>query len=411
MSQPNSGPKPQRAVFRQQQQQQKPQPSGKRKGRKRNKQNNTRVVQSGSNYSQMISARGVADNKMLKRIGISVPRLSNTAMGFFKCAFAPPDFNNTGFAGVPDAFRGKSLVKKHKYVSQQTLTANTDVYYLLLPIPGSAFYSVNAGAVGTAIVQGSVFNAISYSDRASLFGAGSSNTADVVDSFRYLSNHIEIIPTCNATQWGGSITAWKAPIKVQLAGNAGAGLWSITGLQACNAQNPECYTGPFNQGLYAGCFNESSDWSFASVVEGVVNIPNGAPAGGEFGQIATASAFPGYDNNFEALIVKISNPLGSANSCIVKTWSCVEYKVQPGTGLYEYATVSPKEEHNVMALYKEITMSLPVGVSFLDNDTFWQRVLGIVRGLTKAGTALPGPYGMVSGGANMIAEGINSLAF
>jgi hypothetical protein len=56
-----------------------------------------------------------------------------------------------------------------------------------------------------------------------------------------------------------------------------------------------------------------------------------------------------------------------------------------------------------------VILQLPVGVSFLENGDFWKRVLGIIKNISGALSVLPGPYGAISSGVNMMATGIDSL--
>jgi hypothetical protein len=81
------------------------------------------------------------------------------------------------------------------------------------------------------------------------------------------------------------------------------------------------------------------------------------------------------------------------------------------SGLYEYSTMSPGYKPRTIELYKQIVMSLPVAVSSFDNDTFWKRVLDIMRGITKVGSAIPGKYGVALGGMSTLLDAINDIAY
>lgn len=53
-------------------------------------------------------------------------RLTNDGLAFLKCAFAPPDFSDTQVRGIPDNYRGKTLLKKHRLTASTTLFATSD---------------------------------------------------------------------------------------------------------------------------------------------------------------------------------------------------------------------------------------------------------------------------------------------
>jgi len=340
--------------------------------------------------------------------------LSKEGMSFLKCAFAPPDFAANDVAGVPDDYRGPSLVKKHRFVgSLNNSVANTDTYVLLAPIPGVAYFTFTIAA-GSIPGSGTVFQGVGYSDSGTIFG--NANTSDnIVDKFRFISNHIEIIPTVNQMSWTGNIQAWKLPIQFQMRPSGTAtgaqDIMTISGLNGIQSTNSNQWTGPVNLGVYTAAYNTSCNFGFTPIASGypgaVVPLTIGSS---DWGQLNCApTSFTGLDNNFDSVIIKITGQGANVlNSFIVKTWACVEYQVVTGSMLYEYQTLSP---HDTLALelYRCIILQLPVGVSFEDNEGFWMRVLKIMKSLTSAGMSLPGPYGLMSGGANAILGGIESL--
>jgi len=77
----------------------------------------------------------------------SMTRLASTVDGlaFLKCAFAAPDFESDSAAGVPDEYSGRTLTKKHRYISTFT-GGTTDTFFLLLPTPGVAYWTAIAPA-------------------------------------------------------------------------------------------------------------------------------------------------------------------------------------------------------------------------------------------------------------------------
>lgn len=357
----------------------------------------------GNSYERLRSKMSsISKNKALTPDGVA----------FLKCAFAPPDFQASRIGGIPDQFEGQSLVKKHRLVLSRVFAANLDHYILLAPVPGYSHFTTSV-APGTPILNTTLWQGIPYSDLQSLFGANTigQEAADIVTKFRFASNHIEIVPTVNAMSWTGTIQAFKIALDVTWPQGGGVGDHvGLQGLNGVNATNANQYTGPFNLGVYSGCYTRASTFQFNSIMENSINLPRILDvAQGEFGQLLGAPYMTGMDNQFESLVVKITGIGTNPNdSCVIKTWACVEYLINPGSGLYEYSTLSPCDEL-ALQLYRKIVVELPVGVSYLDNDTFWQRVLNIIRMVSGSLTVLPGPYGMAAGGINSLATAIGQL--
>jgi hypothetical protein len=344
-----------------------------------------------------------------KMVSVNRKRLTPGGEAFLKCAFAPPDFAASAPTGVPDDFRGTSLLKKHRLVSTFNCTSSsTDCYILLTPSVGGVAYWTALVAAGTGFPSTGNFTPVYYSDTTALF-SGPGAMASNFTKFRYVSNHIELIPTMNQMSWAGSIQAWKIPIAMAIRSTTTVAdnLYTVTGLESINATNANQYTGPANLGVYSAAYNTGANFDFQPIIEGVVQVPNSIVSGTDYGRLA--GAIGGIDPNFDSVIIKISG-MGTnvLNSFIVKTWACIEYQVQVNSSVYEYQTLSPCDPY-AMELYRAIILQLPVGVSFLDNDGFWQRVLGIIKTVSGALSAIPGPYGAIAGGVNAISTGIESL--
>jgi len=54
-------------------------------------------------------------------------------------------------------------------------------------------------------------------------------------------------------------------------------------------------------------------------------------------------------------------------------------------------------------------LDLPVGVPFEENENFWNRVLRIIQMVSGATSLIPGPYGQISRGVNLLSGGALSL--
>lgn len=337
-------------------------------------------------------------------------RLSKDGLSFLKCAFAPPDFDNTRVMGVPDNFQGKSLIKRSRNTASITFNSGLDYYIILAPIPGCA-YALATVPAGNAIAYNTIFTMYYYPDSHTLFFPNSGapgNAADILSKFRFVSNHIEIVPTMNAMNWSGSIQSWKLPLAVEATGSPLT--YCMNGLQSCNGSNCNQYTSSFNMGVYAGAYNVGPDFDFAPILDNTDSVPESTPGSpnGPWGQFQSGSGvFTGFDNNFESVLVKITG-LTSNQTALIKIWSCVEYQVNTGAILYDYQTLSPRDD-KALELYRAIVMELPVAVSCFDNDGFWRRVLDIIRSVSRGLSYIPGPYGLAAQGVNNVADAINTL--
>jgi len=333
--------------------------------------------------------------------------MSPAGLAFLKCAFSPPDFTSTGVQGVPDDFRGLSLLKKHRTVQPSNFTTGSDYYIILAPVPGIAFFTASSSA-GVAIPSTVTFDAVPYSDYTSLFGTNAYTTDQQVNSFRFISNHIEFVSTTNEMSWSGSLQVWKVPLKLKIRTSGDPNnLYTIDGLDGVNSTSANRYVGRFTDGAYAGAYNMSPEFMFNSILTNLFTCP--ATIGpDDFGQFHCLYAIPGFDNGFESVIIKLSG-LTTDISCIIRTWACVEYTVDPLASIYEYQTNSPQADPVAMKIYRETCLSLPVAVMASENANFWSRVLSIIRTLSSVGSLIPGPYGSISMGVNAIANGLTEL--
>lgn len=348
-------------------------------------------------------------NTSLRRV-LKTPKLTPDGISFLKCAFAPPDFATSSVRGVPDAFGGNSLSKKHRFTSNVTNNGGRDLYILMAPVPGIAYFYTEIPA-GTLPNNATAWVPVSYPDIKQIFPSVAAQTS-IITKFRYISQHIELIPTVNSMQWSGSITAWKLNPQSITRPNMAAltnGVLTISGLEAAaGAFNAQCYMGPVINGIFAGAYSASSTFEFSDIYDNCSALPQQL-IGSDHGQLVgdSTSGIPGFDNGFESLCLRITNN-GEPNQFIMRNFACVEYIVNASASLYEYQSVSC-DDPQALALYKAIIKELPVGVTYHDNENFWKRVLGIVRMLSGSMSVLPGPYGAVAGGVNAIATGINEL--
>lgn len=333
-------------------------------------------------------------------------KLTPAGLSFLKCAFAPVDFASSDVRGVPDKFEGVSLVKKHRLTSNITNPSGRDTYVWLAPIPGVAYLYINKPA-GDPIVSTDIWEPVAYADYTSLFPS-IEDMANIVNKYRFVSNHFELVPTVNQMSWSGSITAWKFPVsqvvRSEMTSAALSNMQTYTGLNAANATNVNMYSGPVYNGVYSGCYSTASEFEFRTITErmGGAFFPD-TQLPGDFTRINTGAlptrAIAGFDNGFDNAIFKISGNT-TENTFLVRSFACVEYQTVPGSALYEYQTMSPCDEMAIAA-YKAIIKELPIGVTYMDNDHFWKRVLSILSMLSGGLSILPGPYGAIARGVNM----------
>jgi hypothetical protein len=333
-------------------------------------------------------------------------KITPTGMAYLKCAFAPPDFLSTGVTGIPDSFRGRTLLKKHRIVQPINLLTIRDYYYVILPTPGVAYWTFDQLAAVGPVPASAVWTPVYYADSTTLLPT--IQTANVVNAFRYVSNHIEIISNNNQMTWSGSISSFKIPIKFIERGFAASTTDrnTITGFDSINSTNCDMYNGTLFEGIYTAAYANGAERAFAPIIEQTGAMPQVFNAAVDFMQLS--GQFAGFDNTFEATLVKISG-ITQTQSVTIKTWACVEYAVANNSPLYDYSAFSPSEDELAMRAYAEVVLQLPLAVPVRMNASFWNRVLQIIKRLSAYGSILPGPVGMISGGVNLLSQGIEAL--
>jgi len=362
--------------------------------------------------TEMIMSQA-ADTGLRRLRRVPAAGLTNEGVCFLKCAFAPPDFAGESPKGVPDEFRGFSLTQKHRLVQPVVLTTAFDYYYFLLPTPGYA-YGLVVKPVGVDLTQADVVSLTPYADFQSFFGSTQGTTGNNVTKYRFVSNHIEMIPTVNQMQWTGTIQCWRIPVREltrsapELASGVLSNIVSVTGLQGAqtaSAAYVNQYSGPFIMGCYAGAYNTNCTFEFNSIMENIPNLPTNLVPGVDFMQLdplGTTDGFTGIDANFDTVVIKISG-VTSNESMLLKTWACVEYVALPNTVLYGFQSLGITDMVAIN-LYREIINGLPIAVPFTDNESFWRRVAEMIRQISGITAFIPGPIGLASRGVNMLSS-------
>lgn len=226
-----------------------------------------------------------------------------------------------------------------------------------------------------------------------------------------VSNHIELVNTTNNNTWTGNIQCYKVPLQSFMQTPAvptDATYLGISGIRSINSTNEDMYSGAFNFGVYAGAFNRGAKFDFTQILGEQTNLPAVLTAS-DFGQLA--GFITGFDNNMESTVIKISGVTGATNTALVRCWSCVEYQFSPGNAMHIAQQMHTECDKLALDIYKKVSIELPAGVSALDNENFWERVLGIISRMGLTGAILPGPYGMASGSIGGLALAMKQMLF
>lgn len=317
-------------------------------------------------------------------------------MSYIKCVTSPNDFAVSRFAGIPDEYDGKVLVKQQAFTGALTLTTPTthDNYYVLAPIPDVAYLQ---GSCVPGSESSIVWTAVQYADVSTLFPAASES--EVVNAFRYASNAIEIVPTVNSMTWGGAVEVWKTNIGMTV--NIGtADVFAVEGLSGAIASVKPSSVMPFNHGCYSVTASTNSAFPFVPIMDGQAYsklvFTNSTQS------VTSAGNFLGFGNQ-ETVIVKV--PLNAAsNSALIRTWSCVEYQVNSSSLMWDFAHMSAPYDPVALKLAKEYMQSQPVAVPYFENANFWQNFLKWVSTISGALRVIPGPVGDVAGVAQLISK-------
>lgn len=351
---------------------------------------------------------------------------TQAGLDFLKCAFAEPDFQNMAPSGVPDGNLGRVLLHSHRSVTPMITTAGQDFYIVIAPIPGYSHFQFN-GTPGSA----SAFDGVAFNDASQLLDP---NPMLNINNFRMVSNIVEVVPTMNDMTWQGSISVYK--IKIQVAPTAvdfvqgptltdfGRGLQqTVYGLQGVvNNSAYDKYVAPFKHGAYSIAL--STDPNFKMKPPIVLNGPpstvvpdshNNNP-GYAYGYLKQDGDYAILGTSeMETIVIKISGA-ATAQSFVLRRWSCVEYSPAITSTLYPYSRQAPPEDAVALSSYMYAARQIPIAVPYYQNSGFWDTFVNILRGATRvvgvvsgALSLLPGPAGVIAGGIATVAGGVSSV--
>lgn len=336
------------------------------------------------------------------------PAISAAGLAFQKCTLAPADFQDTGFAGIPDEFDGQVVSKKHTLVgSLPSYTTGHDLYIVQMPIPGIAYFYGDRAAGSTSAIT---LTPVSYDDSATLFPAG--GESQNIAAFRQASNVIEFVPTVNSMTWGGSIEVYKAKVRLTEAPGAVAssvyqGFKFLEGLEeAMNGKKPSSVFA-LKDGCYVPCFNSEAtyEWQAPEIAFtwAVMNANVSAGPSYDSAVTYTTGGTPNFVGlgSFETSIIKFPAIIASQTG-LLRAWSCVEYQVSNSSILYDYTHMSPTYDPIALALVKAFHKNSPSAVPWKDNASFWENFRKWAGLASEAASYLPGPIGMIGKGFNSI---------
>jgi hypothetical protein len=351
--------------------------------------------------------------RRLKGSNAPLNRVAKPGLEWLKMAFAAPDFPVLSPMGIPDDYTGRTLPKTFRQITSITIPSN-DFTIIIPPIPGYAY-----GTFDGPVVAASDIGLVDYTDMSSIFGNSALTTADQVTAFRYMSQLAELVPTTNATSWSGSISCYKVPMKlasVQVVNaiatippvNINSTIYTVTGGQGISSTAQDQYTAPSNLGVFAAATSDNVNFPFTDVREGVPSYNTTARTGGTAVPGTFASFTPPVNRflpgwgELDTIVFRVQGAVD--NTFVLKTWAALEFQVLSSSALYQYTHISPSKDLAALQCYSAFVRACPIAVSYYENASFWQTLLGIATTVSGALSHIPGPWGALSGGVNQVLQ-------
>lgn len=394
-----------------------------KKNRKiKGKQGNKSTVAAVQGPTNALVPRGITQQRQYKKGKLRMmprARLTENGLAFLKCAFAAPDFSVDPGKGIPDQFHGRTLTIKDCFTTALSFNPGVDTYILIAPVPGYAYFIGNSASVGGP--PPSLFTGVPFPTYDTNFGPTGTDSENKFSKFRYASMAAGLYPTSNFMQFSGSIQAWRVDLNLaetlNLAITDTAPVASnyfvakrIQGLQGVTNLVPrDNYSESFIKGAYTFAFDKTQDFEWQDFVSGNQFQETGGPA-------ASRLSWDGVRNltglgNVNTIVYKISTPLDAVNTALFRVWNCIELQPDTNSALFQFSGVSPPHDPVAIEMYQNFKMRFPVALPCVENAKFWETVLRMIRTVSQAGTFLPGPAGVISGGIHTITEALNGIAF
>jgi hypothetical protein len=353
--------------------------------------------------------------------------MSAPGLAFLKCAFAPPDFNSDPGQGIPDAFEGKTLVRKDVTTNSLSVTGpvgGNETFILVAPTPGIAYWSTTIAGSGNFPTAASTWSPVYVPGFSTLFGTagttGANSRATQVSAFRYASQNVGVYPNSNLMQFAGAITVWKIPLRL-VQSNYSVTIpttvpqtiqqlgWVLNGLDGTSIVSPDNYVGTFIEGCFSQTACNEPEFEFNPIIEGLATLPVLGTSGNPNNQFGQLNGDVLGVGSMDGIIIRLSSPASAINSMIVKTWSCIEYRVNPNSALFQSAKDSPPLDSIALAAYRQVAKEIPVAVPYHMNSNFWNRVQSILGKVISGASMLPGPIGDVARGVGATTRALQGL--
>lgn len=354
------------------------------------------------------------------------PKITEAGLAFLKCAFASPDFSVDPGKGIPDEYTGRTLaIKDCSTVPLEFsgATAATDTYIVIAPVPGYAYFRADVPQ-GTLLDHSTPLVGVTYPTYATNFGTGPNNQLRVnnFSRFRYASLAAGLYPTVNYMQFNGSVQVWKIQASLGSASSQVTGSADLQdymslhafGLQGITPIAPrDNYSQSFIKGMYSFATNQEPDFewcefqyagSYSSVGPRSTSVATGTQTLVSDGTYNLTGL-----GNLETIVIKVSTPSGTTNTALLKTWNCIELQPNTNSSLYQFSGTSPFLDPIAIQMYNIMKNRYPVAVCCEENAKFWENVLKVLQATLRAGSFIPGPAGIISGGLSTATDALAAL--
>jgi hypothetical protein len=324
-------------------------------------------------------------------------------MKFLQAAFGAPDFQSESADGIPDAFSGRVLVKRQRWIQSIQTSSSKDIYIALLPTPGVPFW---IGDINAGVTPQPVSNPISLYPQLDTTAFNNAfpgtNEDNNFSSFRYIGQSIELVCTSNQMTWQGSIQLWKGSPHITWGAIPGAGsqvAQDISGTQNI-IPSSDCYLGSADRGVYSVCTQDQPDWEFTPIVVNSQTAFKNGEDPDPNNLFYLQGNFVGF-GNLNSIFIKL--PATSQTTTYqVRTWADIEYQVNVSSLSYEFARASPGPDPMALEAYREASKKMPIAVIQEQNAGFFKRLFNFFGPFRRFANMIPGAYG----GAARVVNGL-----
>lgn len=333
---------------------------------------------------------------------------------FLHSAFAPFDFANNSFQGIPDMKTDRILTNNAYTEFNVLIPAGTDRYFLFAPTPGIACYSstlADPGAVWYPTIMPSELDLTTALTPFAKF-----------NQYRFGALVFEFTYTGADLNAAGRLSAINCDLEMVDTVNPTSGVVSkmINGLPTQNfngLNQADMYDNHAKHGFYAVCTNRTANFEWNETLMGDQTGVGWTLGTNGFGSFYNTpinlSVNPptfqpplfvsrGFDKSMSSKLVRISATSDLAFS--VKVYHAQELRLIPNLTLSQYTHVSPAYSPSQLQMYVDMAAALSIGYTRAENPNFWQVLRGLITKVSGALSFVPGPVGMIASGVNQIAR-------